>query len=284
MTETQAMHSCVIGWPINHSRSPIIHGHWLRHYGINGTYVKKAVEPKNLKVFLTSLEEQGLAGCNVTIPHKEEAAKIITHLDDRARRVGSINTVYFRDGKTHATSTDGEGFCRNVESELPDWSFAEKSVLMIGAGGSARAIIDELLRCGVSRIVVANRTLSRAEQLQGVFGNQILPVELGEISSHLQHCDLLVNTTSAGLGGDGDLAVDMSLLRDDAVVTDIVYTPLKTQLLVNAENRRLRIVPGLGMLLHQAVRGFELWFGVRPEVTRELYDLVARDIDPVYQS
>jgi shikimate dehydrogenase len=283
VTDSKAINSCVIGWPISHSRSPLIHGFWLQKYGIDGTYTKRAVEPENLASFFSSMKEKGLSGCNVTIPHKEQAAKLITNLDDRARRIGSVNTVYLQDSALHATSTDGEGFCRNIETALPDWSFQGKSILMIGAGGSSRAIADELLRRGANRIALANRTIAKAEQLRLVFGKQIEPIGLAEIGNHLPHCDLLVNTTSAGLAGASDIPVDLSRLREDAVVTDIVYTPLKTQLITNAENRGLRIVTGLGMLLHQAVRGFELWFGVKPVVTEELYTLIARDIDPGYQ-
>ena len=275
--------ACVVGWPITHSRSPLIHGHWLKKHGIDGSYERKAIEPQDFPAFVENLPASGLQGFNVTAPHKEMAASLITHSDDRVRRTGSANTVYLREGQVHATSTDGAGFCNNVLAAIPGSSFSGKTVLMLGAGGSARAISDELLRRGVRHIHVANRTVSKAEDLRTIFGPQVIPVTPEEVIPLLSTCDLLVNTTTLGLNDKENPDIDVAKLKDAAIVADIVYVPLKTRLLREAEARGLRIVPGLGMLLHQAVEGFSLWFGVRPEVTQELYDLVARDIDPDYR-
>lgn len=275
--------SCVIGFPIKHSRSPLIHGYWLKSLGINGTYEKLEVSPSDLPAFLRGLPTSSYVGCNITLPHKEVAANLVDHVDDRGRKTGSINTVYVRDGKTWATSTDGEGFVANIRWRLPGYDFAGKRVLVLGAGGSARAIIDELLRSEVGEISLANRTVSRAKTVAEVLDCSIKTLSLTEVGSVLPAVDLVVNTTSAGIADDSGLAIDFGSLPKAAVVTDINYVPLLTPFLHSAKDNGISTVPGLGMLLHQAVRGFELWFGVRPAVTEDLYTLVARDIDPAYQ-
>jgi shikimate dehydrogenase len=275
--------ACVIGWPITHSRSPLIHGYWLKHNGIDGSYERVAVEPSQLQDFLTNLKANGFVGCNVTIPHKEAAISAIQHIDDSVKKIGALNTVYIKDDKTHATSTDGEGFFQNLLAHVPDFDATQKCVTILGAGGSAKAIIERLLREDVKSIMIINRTMTRANDIKATFGNKIIVGESEKIADSLRNCDLLINTTSQGMTGQSDLQLDLTSLAPRAVVADIVYVPLKTQLLKDAEARGHRIVPGLGMLLHQAVRGFELWFGVKPEVTPELYTLIARDIDPDYQ-
>jgi shikimate dehydrogenase len=272
----------VIGYPIKHSRSPLIHQHWLKQFGIAGNYERIEVRPEALRDFLTSLPDQGLAGCNVTLPHKEPACAHIQHLDDRARRTGSINTVYLRDGETYATSTDGEGFVENIRWRLPGFSFAGKTVLILGAGGTSRALIDELLRRDVRHVLLANRTPEKAEKIAAVFGAAVTPLPLTALETALGEAELLVNATSAGIADRAKIVVPFEKLRRHAVVTDINYVPLITPFLQDAQAAGHDIVPGLGMLLHQAVTGFSLWFGQRPIVTEELYALIARDIDPGY--
>jgi shikimate dehydrogenase len=273
--------ACVIGWPITHSRSPLIHGYWLRELNIKGSYERVAVEPKNLHEFLLNLKKNGYAGCNVTLPHKEAALAAVDHIDASVKAIGALNTVYLRDGETYATSTDGDGFVQNLLSHVPDFKLAGKTIAILGAGGSAKAITERLLRADIKIISVVNRTLARARELQATFGPKIIPTQsLGEA---LMACDVLINTTSQGMSGQPELEIDLTHLPPHAIVCDIVYVPLKTALLRNAEARGHKIVPGLGMLLHQAVTGFELWFGQRPKVTDALYDLIAKDIDKDYQ-
>lgn len=275
--------ACVIGFPIKHSRSPLIHGYWLKSLGINGAYEKLEVSPSDLPSFLRGLPDSNYVGCNITLPHKETATTLVDQLDERAKKTGSVNTVYVRGRKTYATSTDGQGFVANILWRLPDYDFAGKRVLILGAGGSSRAIIDELLRSGVREINLANRTVSRAEAVAESFEASISTLALKDVASVLPAIDLLINTTSAGIADDSSLNVDFASLPKSAVVTDINYVPLVTPFLQGAMAQGLTTVPGLGMLLHQAVKGFELWFGVQPSVTDDLYTLIARDIDPGYQ-
>jgi shikimate dehydrogenase len=273
----------VIGWPIAHSRSPLIHGFWLQQLGIDGRYEKHAVAPHDLKAFLDTLRNGEHVGTNVTLPHKEQAVLLVDEPDDRVRRTGALNTIWRENGKLCASSTDGQGFMANLETTLPDFSVTGAAVTVLGAGGSARSILDELLRQGVDRIYVANRTLARAEALATHFGAKIRPLAMRHVSSALTDCRLLINTTSAGLSDEGAMELPWTDLKKSAAVADIVYTPLVTPFLKAAQVRGHAVVPGLGMLLHQAVVGFEKWFGKRPTVTPELYTLVARDIDPDYQ-
>ncbi len=273
--------ACVIGWPISHSRSPLIHNYWLAKLQISGSYERVAVEPQNLANFLKNLSANGYVGCNVTLPHKETAIAAVDHCDESVKAIGALNTIYMRNAKTYATSTDGDGFLQNLLTHVPEFNPVGKNIIILGAGGSAKAIIHRLLKTGVNSITVANRTLSRTQDLRESFGPKIIPVETQNLT--LETCDVLINTTSQGMSGQPELEIDLSSLPMKAIVVDIVYIPLKTQLLKNAEARGNRIVPGLGMLLHQAVTGFELWFGVRPEVIPELYTLIARDIDADFQ-
>jgi shikimate dehydrogenase len=274
--------ACVIGYPIKHSRSPLIHGYWLRQFGIDGQYDRCEIRPEALGEFLTTLPTRGYAGCNITLPHKEPACAHITHLDDRAIRTGSINTVYLRNGETHATSTDGAGFADNICWRLQGFSFAGKTVLILGAGGTSRAIIDELLRRDAAHVILANRTHEKAEKIASVFGTAVTALPLTDLGSALGEAQLLVNATSAGIADRAKITVAFDKLRPGTVVTDINYVPLITPFLQDARIAGHVIVPGLGMLLHQAVTGFSLWFGKRPEVTEDLYGLIARDIDPDY--
>ena len=275
--------SCVIGWPIGHSRSPLIHGYWLQQLGIQGSYERLAVEPERLKNFICNLSINGYAGCNVTIPHKEAVFQITKPADESTSRLGAVNTVYVRDGQFLGTNTDGEGFNNSLLSCHPGYTFKNKRAVLLGAGGAAKAVTNALLLNGVSEIAIANRSIQRAQQLQTRFGKTIKVVKWAARSEQLSECDLLVNTTSLGMAGQDELQINLNYLPTASLVCDIVYVPLRTKLLVQASARGNPVVPGLGMLLHQAVRGFELWFGVRPVVTDELHDLIARDIDPAYR-
>jgi shikimate dehydrogenase len=275
--------ACVIGWPISHSRSPLIHGYWLKHYGIDGSYARIAVPPDELQDFLKSLGAKGYAGCNVTLPHKEGAFRAVRLADAATERLGVVNTVFLRDGELWGTSTDGEGFLANLAAHAPNWRARDRSIVVFGAGGAARAIVGALLDAGSRQVIISNRSLARAQDLRGDFGPRIVPRDWSQAAQVLEEADLLVNTTSLGMTGQPPLQVDLARLPKSAIVSDIVYTPLETDLLVRARGQGHRVVPGLGMLLHQAVRGFELWFGKRPEVTPELHDLVARDIDPGFK-
>jgi shikimate dehydrogenase len=272
----------VIGWPIQHSRSPLIHGYWLRKHDIDGSYDKLAVAPDDLQSFIETLRHGEHVGTNVTLPHKETALPFVDEADDRVRRIGALNTIWRESGKLRATSTDGPGFLANINQAQPRFEIAAGPVTILGAGGSTRAIIDELLRVGVDRIYIYNRTYSRAEALAKHFGTKVHAVEPAKLTTTLAVTALLVNTTSAGMTGQDQLNISWDSLAQQAVVADIVYTPLITPFLIEARSRGHAIIPGLGMLLQQAVVGFKKWFGVRPEVTPDLYDLVARDIDPDY--
>ena len=272
----------VIGWPIQHSRSPLIHGYWLKKHGVKGNYIKHAVAPDALQDFIKTLRHGEHVGTNVTMPHKETALTCVDETDDRVRRIGALNTIWRENGKLLATSTDGPGFLANIQTAQPHFDVAAGPVTILGAGGSARAITDELLRAGVDRICVHNRTFDRADALAKHFGSKVHALKTTELETALADTGLLINTTSTGITDNDQINISWPKLAKRAVVADIVYTPLITPFLVKAQMRGHAIVPGLGMLLHQAVVGFEKWFGVRPDVTQELYDLIARDIDPDY--
>jgi shikimate dehydrogenase len=268
--------ACLIGWPAAHSRSPLIHRYWLRTLGIEGGYVIEAVPPDEFKDFIFRLSLRGFVGANVTIPHKERALEL-TKPDARARAVGAANTLWFADGELCSTNTDVEGFIDNLDACAEGWDRCDEA-LVLGAGGSSRAVLFGLLDRGVKRIHLANRTMARAKALAEQFGANVVPVAWDAIGGLLPRTGLLVNTTSLGMKGQPPLEIDLALLPPQAVVADLVYVPLDTPLLAAARARDLRTADGLGMLLHQAVRGFELWFGRRPEVTAELRALVEADL------
>jgi shikimate dehydrogenase len=268
--------ACVIGWPVEHSRSPAIHGFWLKRYGIDGAYEKEAVAPEELAAFLGSLKARGYAGANVTLPHKEEALRLAAFADEAARAIGAANTLWLDgEGTLHASNSDAYGFTTNLSAEAPQWNKGRRPVLVLGAGGAARAILHGLIARGASRILLANRTRDRAETLADVFGPTVDVIDWKDRNRPLAGCGLLVNATSLGMTGKGRLDINLEALPSDAVVADIVYSPLETELHAAARARGNRVVDGLGMLLHQAVPGFERWFGVRPEVTAELKAHVA---------
>jgi shikimate dehydrogenase len=275
-TGTKPRVACLIGWPAAHSRSPLIHHYWLRKLGIDGGYNIEAIPPEGFAEFIRRLSAHGFVGANVTLPHKERALAL-SKPDDRARAVGAANTLWYDDGVLRSTNTDVEGFINNLDACAPGWDKAEEA-LVLGAGGSARAVVFGLTERGIKRIHLANRTIERACALADQFGARVLPVAWEAISGLLPRAGLLVNTTSLGMHGQPALELDVSLLPSNAVVADLVYVPLETPLLSAARARELKAADGLGMLLHQAVRGFELWFGQRPEVTLELRALIEADL------
>jgi len=268
--------ACLIGWPAAHSRSPLIHRYWLRTLGIDGGYVIEAVPPDDLRDFVLRLSLRGFVGANVTIPHKENVLALSTP-DARARAIGAANTLWFADGELRSTNTDVEGFVNNLDASAPGWDQAEEA-LVLGAGGSARAVVFGLIERGIKRVHLVNRTLSRAEGLAEKYGAAVQVAEWSAVAALLPRAGLLVNTTSLGMHGQDPLDIDVSRLPQNAVVTDLVYVPLETVLLKAAKARGLRTADGLGMLLHQAVRGFEFWFGQRPQVTAELRGIVEADL------
>ncbi|CAM5467723.1 Shikimate dehydrogenase (NADP(+)) OS=Afipia felis OX=1035 GN=aroE PE=3 SV=1 [Afipia felis] len=268
--------ACLIGWPAAHSRSPLIHKYWLKQFGIAGDYRIEAVEPAALADFIGSLAARGYCGANVTIPHKEQALALSVP-DARARAVGAANTLYFVEGELHSTNTDVEGFIGNLDASATGWSVDGEAVVL-GAGGSARAVVYGLVERGVARVHLVNRSRDRARALAQPYGERVRVVAWEEVGAVLPEAGLVVNTTSLGMRGQPPLPLDVSVLRTDATVADLVYVPLDTALLQAAKARGLRTADGLGMLLHQAVRGFELWFGQRPQVTPELRALVEADL------
>jgi shikimate dehydrogenase len=273
---TKPSAACLIGWPAAHSRSPLIHHYWLRTLGIEGGYSIEAVPPEGFAEFVLHLSAHGFVGANVTLPHKERALAL-SKPDARALGVGAANTLWYEGGELRSTNTDIEGFINNLDACAPGWDRAA-DVLVLGAGGASRAVVFGLLERGIERVHLANRTVERARALAAQFGAHVHPVAWDGIKEVLPRAELLVNTTSLGMHGQPALEVDVGLLPPHAVVADLVYVPLQTPLLTAARGRGLKIADGLGMLLHQAVRGFELWFGQRPEVTAELRALVEADL------
>jgi shikimate dehydrogenase len=276
MAETKARAACLIGWPAAHSRSPLIHHYWLKTLGIEGGYNIEAVPPEGFAEFVLHLKAHGFVGANVTIPHKEHALAL-SKPDARARAVGAANTLWYENGELRSTNTDIEGFIDNLDACVPGWDEATEA-LVLGAGGASRAVVFGLIERGIKRVHLANRTLERAAALADRFGANVLPVAWDAVADLLPRAKLLVNATSLGMHGQPALDLDTGLLPSHAVVADLVYVPLQTPLLAAARARGLKTADGLGMLLHQAVRGFELWFGQRPTVTPELRALVEADL------
>lgn len=268
--------ACVIGWPVEHSRSPAIHRFWLKQYGIDGAYEKEAVPPEEAARFIRSLAERGYVGANVTLPHKLLALQAADIADEAARAIGAANTLWLDGaGRLHASNTDAYGFMTNLNAQAPHWHEGRRPAMVLGAGGAARAILHGLIAAGAPRILLTNRTRERAEALAASFAPNVEVVDWDDRDRALAGRGLLVNATSLGMTGKGTLDIDLAKLPSDAVVADIVYSPLETVLLAAARVRGNLVVDGLGMLLHQAVPGFERWFGVRPEVTPELRAHVA---------
>lgn len=259
----------VIGSPIAHSKSPQLHRHWLKTYGIPGHYIPMDVSNDNLENVLRTLPQMGFVGVNITTPHKEKVMEIADLVTDRAILIGAANTLIFRkDGKIHADNTDGYGFIENLKAGAPQWNPRSGPAAVLGAGGAARAVISSLLQAGVPEIMLSNRTRVRADKLKQDFGSRIRVYEWVQAGNMIDDADLLVNTTSLGMIGKSELRVPLDGLRSSTIVTDLVYAPLKTKLLATAEEYGCATVDGLGMLLHQAVPAFERWFGRRPDVDR----------------
>lgn len=257
----------VIGHPIAHSKSPQLQRHWLKILGISGYYIPMDVSPENLAQVLDSLPKAGFVGVNVTVPHKERVMELAHQITDRAALIGAANTLVFRDdGTIHADNTDGYGFIENLRQGAPDWVPTAGPAAVLGAGGAARAAVSALLDAGVPEILISNRTRLRAEVLQQDFGKRLKVVDWVQAGNMLEEAKTVVNTTSLGMIGKPELRVPLDGLQPGTVVTDLVYAPLKTRLLAEAEAAGCTTVDGLGMLLYQAVPGFERWFGQRPTV------------------
>jgi shikimate dehydrogenase len=263
----------VIGSPIAHSRSPQLHGYWLKTYGLQGHYIPMDVAPADLAQVVAALPKAGFVGCNVTIPHKESVLGLADVVTDRAALIGAANTLIFRrDGRIHADNTDGYGFTANLRQHAPAWQASAGPAAVFGAGGAARAVIAALLEMGAPEVRLCNRTKARAEALRLEFGAKIAVYDWVQAGNMLEDAATVVNTTSLGMAGKPEFRVPLDALSPAATVTDLVYTPLRTRLLIEAEKIGCTTVDGLGMLIHQAVPGFERWFGVKPEVDQATRD------------
>ncbi|MEI2299113.1 shikimate dehydrogenase [Ensifer sp. MJa1] len=278
--ETFVNHAFVTGYPIKHSRSPLIHGYWLKQLGLPGSYRAHEVKPEEFETFIAKLRDgtAGFCGGNVTIPHKELACRLADRPDELSQELGAANTLWLQDGKVHATNTDGRGFVANLDERAEGWERASTAVVL-GAGGASRAVIQAVRDRGIKTIHVVNRTVERAQELADRFGSAIKAHPMGALQEVMTGAGLFINTTSLGMDGNEAPVIDFGVMAADAVVTDIVYVPLKTPILAQAEAQGFTIVDGLGMLLHQAAPGFELWFGCRPTVDAALRQLIIDDMD-----
>jgi shikimate dehydrogenase len=262
----------VIGWPVAHSLSPKLHGYWIAKYKLDAAYVPIPVEPQHLGDALKELSAKGFAGCNLTLPHKEQAVSLVDAMDDTARAIGAVNTIVIENGKFKGSNTDAFGFIENLKRSTP--LKKKNKAVVLGAGGASRAVCKALSDEGYEQIILVNRTPEKAKTLAAQISKRIACDAWDRRSDALANADLLVNATSLGMQGKDPLTMNLDHLPRDAIVTDIVYTPLMTPLLVEAKKRGNPIVDGLGMLLYQAVPGFEAWFGVRPEVDDKLREHV----------
>jgi shikimate dehydrogenase len=278
MIEASAQRAGVIGWPIEHSRSPTIHRHWLKELGIPGSYEKFAVRPGEFRQFADKIGENGLLGANVTAPHKEAAFDACDRRTPVAEALGAVNTLWRQDGWLWGDNTDVAGFLANLDESAPGWASHRKLAVVIGAGGAARGIIHALISRGFERVAIVNRTQARAETLAAHFGASTTAAPWEDLTTELRRANLLVNASTLGMVGHPPLSVDLGPLPDEAVVTDVVYAPLRTPLIEAARARGLRVAEGLGMLLHQAAPSFARWFGQRPVVTPALRALVEAEV------
>ena len=267
---------CVVAWPAGHSRSPLIHNYWIKQHKLDAEYRREAVPPDKFAAFVGDLHGNGYVGANITVPHKE-AALALSDPDDRARAVGAANTLWYDDDTLRSTNTDVEGFLANLDVAAPGWDRGLETAVVLGAGGGARAVVFALHQREVGRVYVINRTRDRAQALKKKFGARVHLAGWNETTGLLGGAGILVNTTTLGMVGQPPLEINLRCPAS-LVVADLVYAPLETRLLASARARGLRTADGLGMLLHQAVRGFQLWFGVRPEVTPELRAVVEADL------
>ncbi len=267
----------VMGHPIGHSRSPLMHGYWLNKYGIDGTYEKLDVAPLDLEDFFARFKDAGWVGGNVTVPHKLAVIPHLARIDDVAEAMGAVNTIWWDNGELVGGNSDSIGLMGNIDELAPGWDENASQAVVLGAGGATRAAVYGLLKRGL-KVAICNRTVSKAEDLAAHFGAGVSAHGMDALDDLLPEADLLVNTTSLGMVGQPPLEIDLSHLKDDAVVNDVIYAPLETELLKNAKARGHRTVDGLGMLLHQGVVGFRHWFGVTPEITPELRQILIDDI------
>ena len=271
MSDSPFVLAGVMGWPVAHTRSPAIHNHWIAKYGLKGAYVQLPVQPERLEAAIRGLAALGFAGCNVTVPHKESAMRIMDELHPAARRVAAINTIVVQpDGRLLGMNNDGAGYIQSLRDADATWRGDAGPALVLGAGGAARAIVVALLDEGVPELRITNRTLERAQELANDFGDRVKVVPWAERNEAMAGVSLLVNTTSLGMHGQAPLDVALGALPLEAMVSDAVYIPLETPLLAQARMRGHRTVNGLGMLLNQARPAFQSWFGVLPDVTPEL--------------
>lgn len=274
-----ARKAAVTGHPVAHSRSPLIHGYWLKKFGINGEYGCLDIEPDDADRFFRTFSESGLTGANVTVPHKEIAAAACDRLDEAAKVMGAANTIWLDDaGRLCGANTDWTGFLGNLDQRAPGWDDDPGTAIVLGAGGAARAIVFALLSRKFKAVHIVNRTPEKVARIAEEFGSRTFAHSWDNLGTLLEEAGLVVNTTTLGMTGKPPLKIDLSPLPQSALVTDAVYVPLQTDLLKQAEQRGNRTVDGLGMLLHQAVPGFERWFGVRPEVDDDLRALIVRDL------
>jgi len=270
---------CIVGWPVEHSRSPIIHGYWLDKYAIDGSYTRRPVAPGTEASFFGRMREEGFVGCNVTLPHKQAALAAAHASTEGARAVGAANTLWFEGARLWADNTDGAGFLQHLAATVPAFAAAASAVAILGAGGAARGVIHALLTAGVGEVRLFNRTRDRAEAVARHFGGRVKAFNWQDRADRSREVGLLINATSLGMQGAAPLHMPLAQLEDGCVVADLVYVPLETPLLAAARARGLAAVDGLGMLLHQAVPGFTRWFGVRPEVTDELRAILVADLE-----
>lgn len=269
---------CIIGHPVTYSRSPLLHGYWIKAHGLEGSYGREDIAPDAIDNFFAGFKSSHYAGGNVTAPHKEVAFNAVDEADDTARALGAVNTLWREEGRLMGSNTDVHGFMANLDAGAPGWFDSARPAVVLGAGGAARAILHGLLERGVPHIHLANRTLDKARRLADLFGARVTPMALDHVAGPLAETGLVVNTTTLGMKGHPALDLDLSRAPADAVVTDAVYVPLETPLLKAARARDLRCVDGLGMLLHQGVPGFERWFGIRPRVDEALRALIVADL------
>jgi shikimate dehydrogenase len=267
--------ACVMGHPVAHSRSPMIHGYWLKTLGIPGAYELKDLQPQEFVPFISNLAKNGFVGGNVTIPHKEAAYKTVAQRNTAAEAVGAVNTLWLENGKLMGGNSDVHGFIANLDDRAPGWNVPGCKVVILGAGGASRSAVYALRQRGIE-VHVVNRTLPRAQELAQKFGAQAHGWD--EVPQLLPQADVLVNCTSLGMQGKDALQIDLAPLKKSAVVYDIIYVPLETAILAKARKRGHRTVDGLGMLLQQAGFGFRKWFGGEPKVTPELRKIVEADI------
>ncbi|MGB0686599.1 MAG: shikimate dehydrogenase [Paracoccaceae bacterium] len=275
MTQEKIPLVAVLGSPVAHSKSPLLHGFWLKQFGIQGHYVPIDVMAADLEQVLQTLPKMGFVGANVTLPHKEKILSIADQISDRAALIGAANTLVFQpDGKLYADNTDGYGFIENIRQHAPDWQAKDGPALVLGAGGAARAIVSALLEAGAPEVRISNRTRARADQIKSDFGGRVGVVDWVKAGAEIEYAHTLVNTTSLGMTGKSALTVSLDKLNPETLVTDIVYSPLETELLKAARSKGCRVVDGLGMLIHQAVPGFQRWFGQKPVVDQAIRDIL----------